>query len=109
MQRGQEEALERAVERVEQEKPYLFRKKSHQIQYDFNEQVKECIKNAKDKLRKGLTHGTAMTKVLKELDEDTELLAMWQKIIKIANRSELGWKVVREYEAGELALEGLVK
>ena len=81
----------------------MFKKKSHQVQFDFNEQVTECIDNARDELRKRPAHGTAVDKALKALDEGIELLATRQKLIKIADRSELGWKVVEEYEADELA------
>ena len=49
VQRGQEEALEKAMK---QEKPYILKKKSHQVQYDFNEQVMVCIYNAKDELKR---------------------------------------------------------
>ena len=100
MQRGQEEALEKAAKR---EKPYIFKKKSHQVQYDFNEQVAACIDNAKDELKKRPATGTGLAKALESLEEGTELLTTRQKLIRIADRSELGWKVVEEYEADELA------
>ena len=48
-QRGQEEALEKAAK---WEKPYTSWKKSHQIQFDFNEQVVVCIDNVKNELKK---------------------------------------------------------
>ena len=103
VQRGQEEALEKAAKRAKREKPYTFRKKSHQIQFDFNEQVAACIDNAKDELTKRPTTATGLTKAVKALEDGMELLTSRQELIKIADRSELGWKVVDEYEADELA------
>ena len=63
----------------------------------------ESIDNAKDELRKRPAHEAAVDKALKALDEGTELITTRQKLIRIAARSELGWKVVEEYEADELA------
>ena len=103
VQRSQQEALEKAAKKAKREKPYAFKKKSHQVQFDFNEQVTERIDNARDELKKRPAHGAAVDRALKALDEGIELLATRQKLIKIADRSELGWKVVEEYEADELA------
>ena len=81
----------------------LEKKPSNQIQFDFNEQVTACIDNARDELTKRPTTGTGLTKAVKVLDDGMELLTTQQKLIRIADRSELGWNVVDEYEANELA------
>ena len=100
--RGQEEALERAAKKARREKPCTFKKKSHQIQYDFNERVAECIETARDEAKKPASE-TTMTKMTKALEEGMELLVTRQKLIKLADRSEYGWQVVAEYEEDELA------
>ena len=41
---------------------------------------------------------TALTKAMTELNEGTKVIAVRQKHIKIADRSELGWGVVAAYE-----------
>ena len=46
---------------------------------------------------------TSLNKAKITLDQGLELLANCQKLIRIADRSELRWKVVAEYEADELA------
>ena len=52
----------------------------------------------RDELRKRPAHRAAMDKAFKDgADNNT------QTLIRIADRSELGWKVVEEYEADELA------
>ena len=63
----------------------------------------ERIDDATDELRKRPAHKVAVEKALKDLDEGTELRTTRQKLIRIADRSELGWKVVEEYEADEVA------
>ena len=101
VQRGQKEALEKAVKRTKREKPYTFRK-SHHTQFDFHKQDVACIDNARDELMKRPTTATGLTKAVKAPEDSMELLTMWQKLIKIADKSELGWEVVDEYKADEL-------
>uniref|UniRef100_A0A1X7SK46 Uncharacterized protein n=1 Tax=Amphimedon queenslandica TaxID=400682 RepID=A0A1X7SK46_AMPQE len=48
-----------------------------------------------------LTQSIAKTK--KSLDEGMKLVTHCQKLIKMAERSENGWKVVKEYESDSLA------
>ena len=51
----------------------------------------------------GSSTSPAFDRVLKALDRGRELIAERQKLIRIADRSELGWSVVVEYTADELA------
>ena len=54
----------------------------------------------------GSSDGTPSTNIkaaLESLKEGRALIAERQKLIKIADRSELGWAVVNEYTADELA------
>ena len=83
-----------------------LRKKSHQIQFDFNELVAGCVSSMRDELKKRPATGTGLNKALKVLEGSTELLTTWQNLIKLVDRSEVGWKVVHvgEYKANELAL-----
>ena len=46
---------------------------------------------------------TALTKTMTKLNEGTKAIAVKQKYIKIADRSELGWGIVAAYENNELA------
>ena len=102
MQRGQEEALERATKKARCEKLLMLKKKSHQVQHEFNEQVADCIKKAKDEMKEPTSEATS-TKITQALKEGRELIAACQKMIQTADRSEYGWQVVAEYKADELS------
>ena len=97
--------MEKAAKKARRDKPVSFRRKAHREQYDFNERVTECIEKASDEMAKRPDDATALAKAKAALDQGLELLACRQKLIKIADRSELGWRVVAEYEADELALD----
>ena len=100
VQRSQEDAAAKALKRVRHEKPYAWRKKGHEEQYSFNSRVKEAI--GEELASSGLTDNS-LEKAAKALEKGRELLGECQKLIKIADRSELGWGVVAEYTADELA------
>lgn len=101
--RGQEEAVEKAAKRARRDKPIMFRRKAHREQFDFNERVTECLETAAEEIAKKPAETTSLNRAKAALEQGLELLASRQKLIKIADRSELGWKVVSEYEADELA------
>uniref|UniRef100_A0A1X7UKC3 Uncharacterized protein n=1 Tax=Amphimedon queenslandica TaxID=400682 RepID=A0A1X7UKC3_AMPQE len=44
-----------------------------------------------------------ITKAKKAVQEGTELIAYRQKLIRLVDRSEHGWKVIKEYESDALA------
>ena len=44
-----------------------------------------------------------MEKAKNAVDEGTKMLTVRQKHIKLADRSEFGWKFVKEYETDDLA------
>ena len=45
----------------------------------------------------------ALKAATEELQEGVKAIHTWQKLIRIADRSELGWQVVKAYESDELA------
>ena len=49
------------------------------------------------------TSGEAALMAHKKVSEGIELLSHRQKLVKLADSSEQGWKVVQEYEANPLA------
>ena len=81
----------------------MFRRKAHREQFDFNEHVTECLETAAEEIDKKPADTTSLNKAKAPLEQGLELLATRQKLIKVTDRSELGWKVVSEYEADELA------
>ena len=70
VQQCQEEALERVAKKARHEKPCTLKKKSHQIQHDFNKRVVECLETATKPVS-----GTTMTKIMKVLEEGMEVLS----------------------------------
>ena len=92
-----------------------FKSKENEHQFVFNKGLKDRLIDSSKQLKK-LTEAIpaalpdplealigAMTKAKKSLDEGMALIAHRQKLIKLADRSERGWKVVKEYESDVLA------
>ena len=104
---GQEATSQEVVKRINK-RSYQFQKKGNEAQFMFNATVEEHIESAKRELTKVLPSSggdqkLAITKVVAELEEGTKAIAVRQKHIRIADRSELGWGVVAAYENDELA------
>ena len=99
---NQEKAATSAVRKVRQE-PYSFKKKSHQEQFRLNEKVDEALLEAETELGTGPATTSAVKKAQEAIATGRKLIAERQKLIKIADRSDLGWAVVAEYTADELA------
>ena len=92
-----------------------FKSKGNEDQFVFNEGLEDRLIDSSKQLKK-LTEAIpaalpdppealtgAMIKAKKSLDEGMALIAHRQKLIKLADRSEHGWKVVKEYESDVLA------
>ena len=102
VQQGQEEALERAAKKARHKKPLTLKKKSHQVEYEFNERVADCIEKVKEEMKKP-TSESMLTKTTQAQEEGLELIAaVPHKMGKVADRSEYEWQVVDEYKADEL-------
>ncbi len=101
---GQEEAAAKALKRVRYDKPYTYKKKGNEEQATFNARVDEALAETQADLPEAAT-STALLRAHESLAKDTcrKLIAKRQKLIRIADRSELGWGVVAEYTADELA------
>ena len=95
-----ESADERLVKKIRLDAKPTFKKKSHEMQFHFNEQVRDKLDSATAAL--GQTP-PAVEKAKAVLKEGEKLIDARQKNIKIADRSEHGWATVAEYEEDELA------
>ena len=93
-------ADERLVKRMKLEKVPSFKKKSHEVQYRFNEEVRSKFEAAKTAISEA---PPAVEKAKTALEEGEKLITERQKLIRIADRSEHGWATVEEYEDDELA------
>ena len=86
---------------------YTF-KKGNEIQSAFIEKVTEQVASATARMERvtaadesGAAH---LARAKEDLEEGIKLLSRRQKMIKFADRSDLGWAVVEEYEDDALAL-----
>ena len=102
MRQGQEEAATKALKRARHERPYVFRRKGNEEQAAFNARLDEALTEAQMDLA-GPSTSVALGRAHKALDRGRQMIAERQKLIRIADRSELGWSVVTEYTADELA------
>ena len=94
------EANERLAKKLRLDSQPVFKKKGHEKQFKFNCSVEDKIKEAQLALDKT---PPAVEKAKTALVEGEKLIAVRQKLIKIADRSEHGWSTVDEYMDDELA------
>ena len=104
---GQEDATQRVVKRLKEDRTLIFKKKGNEKQFLFNNNIKDQIEAAEKQLdlleTTTKTQGEVLQRAKEELQKDLTLLADRQKRIKLADRSEYGWALVDEYEDDELA------
>ena len=104
---GQDTAAERVVKKLKRDRTLEFKKKGHERQFLFNDEVKDRMESAATSLEKvdpsTAASKTALDDAKKELEEGMQFIAQRQKLIRLADRSEYGWDAVNEYEKDELA------
>ena len=101
------EAAEKAVKKAKCERPLEFKRKGHEEQYRFDQDIGDCIASATNHIAKITTPGekdrAAMERAVKELQEGMALTAQRQKFIRIADQSEHHWQTVAAYRGNDLA------
>ena len=107
---SQERAATSAARKVQANKEsYVFKKKSHEEQHKANVNIDEALHEAEIGLEAAISSDPAATSAVNRAKDallrGRKLLADRQKLIKIADRSDLGWAVVSEYTADELAAD----
>eukprot|EP00731_Ephydatia_muelleri_P008089 Em0004g427a len=108
MRAAQEETAARQPSK-KKERPYQFNKKGHEDQFQFNDGVVDRMDEAESHLTRAarnLADGPAkdaVEKARESVREGNNQLVHRQKLIKLADRLELGWHVVNEYETDVLA------
>ncbi|XP_061169559.1 uncharacterized protein LOC133178918 [Saccostrea echinata] len=78
---------------------YVFRKKGNENQYKHEAKVLTKLKEA----REHLNSDDGVESAKSSIAEGIELVKNRQKVIKLADSSQLGWRVVQEYEANPIA------
>ena len=107
------QAVELRRLRQDLDKPYKFRRKGNEEQYDVNRKALSKLDDATESLA-FLTDkplGSLFTEadvgsvgaINSSIYEGKDILQHRQKLIKLADKSEVGWKLVDEYESHELA------
>ena len=82
---------------------YKFKRRSNEEQHKTNRAVSQKIAVAKYELSKEDLNSSDLEKAVKALNEGKDILDARQKLILIADSSELGWRGVEEYTANEFA------
>ena len=100
------EAIKRALEKKggqgsskkKQKKEPEFKQKGNKIRYEVNEEIMEKLEAAKEAIEeKDLDTAT------KEIESGMEFVKKQQKLIRMADREDNGWEVVKHYLSDELA------
>ena len=104
VRQGMEEAAAKALKRARYEKPYTFKRKGNEEQATFNAKLDETVADVESELTEaGPAAAPALQRAMEAIKKGRKTIAERQKLIKIAERSELGWGVVAEYTSDELA------
>ena len=82
---------------------YSFRKKGNENQFKHQARVLTKLKEAKDHLNSASIVDESVEAAKVSINEGMEFVKNRQKVIKLADSSQLGWKVVKEYESNPIA------
>ena len=77
---------------------YVFNRKSCEDQFKFNVKLSSKLKEADSAVKTGDAVAASGT-----ISEGLDLISSRQKVIRLADSSDLGWSVVKEYQANPLA------
>ena len=108
----QQESVQLVAKKVKLDKPKEFRSKGKRVQFKFNDSINDSFTEVSSNLKKleaelgpgATSSATGASKAAQDaVGEGERRLGTRQKHIKLADRSELGWLVVNEYEEDKLA------
>ena len=95
---GIEKKLQQPNKHAKMEDTFKFKQKGSRIQFEFNQQILQSVQNLASALNNGDT-----SEANDLCDDLTAKLKRRNKLIKMADRSVLGWDTVAEYEADPIA------
>ena len=82
---------------------YKFNKKGNEDQFKVNLKLNNIMAEARAELDGAMAEHPGIERAMRKLDEGTKLVKERQKQIMIADTSEGGWAVVKEYARNDLA------
>ncbi|MCG8049359.1 MAG: zinc finger domain-containing protein [Candidatus Thiodiazotropha endolucinida] len=84
---------------------YSFKRKGNEEQFKANVRVLDKLREADSHLKDSLIlqYDESVVSAKTRITEGIDILNHRQKLVKLADSSELGWRVVQEYEAHPLA------
>ena len=86
------------IKKLKFDEPHRFKKRGNEDQYRFNLKVSDAIEEAKDAFS-----ARQFDKVHASLEKGEKLLTERQKHILLADKSDFGWSLIREYKRNDLA------
>ena len=86
------------IKKLKFDEPHRFKKKGNEDQYTFNLKVGDAIEEAKE-----ACSSQQLDKVHASLEKGEKLLSERQKHILLADKSDFGWSLIREYKRNDLA------
>ena len=86
------------IKKLKFDEPHRFKKRGNEDQYRFNLKVSDAIEEAKD-----ACSACQFDKVHASLEKGEKLLTERQKHILLADKSDFGWSLIREYKRNDLA------
>ena len=105
---GQDNIAQIVVQKLKADRSYTFRKKGHEEQYRFNADIKSHLNKVQGEAAKihppSEKERRSLEALKPQLQEGIQAIVCWQnKRIKVADRSDYGWAVVKAYNNDELA------
>ena len=98
----QDQTTECMVKRLKRDRGHEFKRKGNERQFLFNDELEDWIEAASThltKLKPTKEQETALKAANEELQEGAKAIHAQQKLIRIADRSDLGCQVVEAYES----------
>lgn len=94
-----ENQLSKIQENILSNESYQFKKKSCEDQFKFNSKVLGKFRDAESHATNEAHH----RELMQDISEGIKLLNNRQKLVRMADASDLGWRIVQEYVSNPLA------
>ena len=82
---------------------HKFKRKGNELQFKFNKQVRSKFEAVNTQLSRDTVSSEQIKQAAASISEGMSIIDERQKLILLADTSELGWRVVEEYKSPDLA------